>query len=121
MTMTSFRDMQGVVAACSLAIAVGLTVASSAAGAEPYRRYARSYAPMPAYVVAESRYGNGTVTGPVRMGRVGPQVRMPGGNWLDCGNNCADTLRRATVDIWENTGSQMRDDGPGYIGFRLWF
>lgn len=121
MTQQSFHKVHGSIIAGALAASVALTAYAGSAGAEPYRRYARSYAPMPAYVVAESRYGHGSVTGPLRMGRVGPQVRLPGGNWLDCGNNCADTLRRATVDIWENAGSQMRDDGPGYIGFRFGF
>jgi hypothetical protein len=120
MSMTSILNGQGRVAAAALAIAIGMSAASSVADAEPYRRYARSDS-MPAYVVGESRYGHGSVTGPVRMGRTGPQVRLPGGNWIDCARNCADTLRRETVDIWENTGSQMRNDGPGYIGFRLWF
>lgn len=118
MSMRSILSGRTWVAASAILVAIGMAAGPDPAGAEPYR-YARSDS-MPAYVVAESRYGHGSVTGPVRMGRTGAQVRLPGGNWIDCARNCADTLRRETVDIWENTGSQMRNDGPGYIGFRLW-
>ena len=54
------------------------------------------------YVVAESRFGNGTVSGPIRRTRVGLQVRTPGGNWLHCARSCAETLRVNTVDFWQN-------------------
>ncbi|MFN3869695.1 MAG: hypothetical protein ACK4MF_11605 [Hyphomicrobiaceae bacterium] len=53
------------------------------------------------YVVARSRFGNGTVSGPVRETRVGPQVRLPGGTWEYCRRSCSETLRVETVDIWE--------------------
>ena len=55
------------------------------------------------YVVAESRFGNGTVVGPVRATRVGLQVRTPGGSWLDCSRSCSETLRVNTVDFWQNS------------------
>jgi hypothetical protein len=119
--MSAFRRIP---AQATLAAAIALLVSAGSAGdasAEGYRRHARSYASMPPYVIAESRYGNGTVRGALRMGRVGPQVQLPGGNWVDCGRNCAETLRRQTVDIWENVGSQMRDDGPGYFSLRFWY
>ena len=57
------------------------------------------------YVVAESRFGNGTVVGAVRQTRLGPQVRTPGGNWIYCRRSCSETLRVTTVDFWENEGS----------------
>lgn len=53
------------------------------------------------FVVAKSRFGNGTVSGPVRETRVGPQVRLPGGTWEYCRRSCSETLRVETVDIWE--------------------
>ena len=56
------------------------------------------------YVIAQSRYGNGTVTGPVRKGPKGLQVRTPGGNWYYCRASCSETLRAETVDQWENQG-----------------
>lgn len=55
-------------------------------------------------VVAVSRHGNGTVTGPVRLTRTGPEVRLPGGTWVGCRRSCAETLRVETVDIFENEG-----------------
>ena len=60
------------------------------------------------YVVAQSRHGNGSVSGPVRMTRLGPQVRLPGGTWEYCRRSCSETLRVETVDYWEG-----RSDGRG--------
>jgi hypothetical protein len=71
------------------------------------------------YVTAESRYGGGTVTAPVRPGPRGqPQVRLPGGTWIDCRQTCSDTLRRETVDFWQSRGP-FGPDGPGYLHFRF--
>lgn len=69
------------------------------------------------YVVAESRFGHGTVTGAVRPGRNGLEVQTPGGNWLECGRSCSETLRTETVDFWENKGAGQKDrtDNPGGI------
>jgi hypothetical protein len=69
----------------------------------------RGYPGVPAYVVAESRFGNGTVTGPVRPFQYGYQVRMPGGTWIDCRRSCSETLRVETVDFWENGKGGGRD------------
>ncbi|MFM9941822.1 MAG: hypothetical protein ACKVP7_20245 [Hyphomicrobiaceae bacterium] len=72
------------------------------------------------YVVAESRYGKGTVSGPVRPGRHGWQVRLPGGSWVDCARSCSETLRRQSVDFWESNGPQSQGgDSPGYFRFRF--
>lgn len=71
------------------------------------------------YVTAESRYGGGTVTAPVRPGPRGrPQVQLPGGTWIDCQQTCSDTLRRETVDFWQSRGP-FGPDGPGYLHFRF--
>ena len=56
-------------------------------------------------VTAESRFGNGSVTAPVRDTTKGPQVRLPGGSWVYCRKSCSETLRVETVDIFENQGS----------------
>lgn len=61
------------------------------------------------YVVAESRFGNGQVVGPVRRTSVGWQVKTPGGSWLHCARSCSETLRVNTVDFWENQGSHRGD------------
>jgi hypothetical protein len=52
-------------------------------------------------VTAESQFGNGSVSGPVRAGRNGLEVRLPGGTWVECANSCRETLRLETVDFWQ--------------------
>ena len=69
----------------------------------------------PRYVVAESHWGRGTITGAVRPGPHGYQVRLPRGTWIDCVRSCSDTLRRATVDFWQNNGPQAAESGRGYL------
>jgi len=71
-------------------------------------------------VVAESFYGHGTATAPVRRNSKGRlEVGLPGGTWYECAFSCSDTLRRQTVDFWENTPGRPRDtgDGVGYLRF----
>ncbi len=79
------------------------TAGAVASEAEAARRSTRG--PAGDYVVAESRFGHGTVSGPVRPGRNGYEVRTPGGSWLPCGRSCSETLRVETVDFWENKGA----------------
>ena len=52
-------------------------------------------------VVAQSKFGHGTVSGPVRYTSVGRQVRLPGGTWEYCKRSCSETLRVSTVDFFE--------------------
>jgi hypothetical protein len=52
-------------------------------------------------VTAQSRFGHGTVSGPVRTTRFGREVRLPGGTWEVCARSCSETLRVSTVDFWE--------------------
>jgi hypothetical protein len=59
-------------------------------------------------VTACSNYGNGCYTAPVRMGRLGPEMRLKGGTWIDCEGSCQDTLREKTVDFWET----LRERSP---------
>ncbi|MHA1164251.1 MAG: hypothetical protein ACTSP0_01540 [Alphaproteobacteria bacterium] len=67
------------------------------------------------YVTAHSRYGNGEVRAPVRAGRFGYQIKLPGGPWIYCENNsllfgrhrpCGETLRRQTLDFWETMSEE---------------
>lgn len=92
------------------------------AEAQARDRWGRS---QPSYVVAESRFGHGTVRGAVRLGATGGwEVQMPGGTWIPCRRNCADTLRAETVDFWENQGRNRIDNEPGLFGdlsIRRWF
>ncbi len=54
------------------------------------------------YVVARSHFGNGTLRAPVRRsGRGYYEVRMPGGTWISCKGDCAETLREETLDFWK--------------------
>jgi hypothetical protein len=55
--------------------------------------------------VAQSRFGNGSVSGPVRITSTGYAVRLPGGTWVACRRSCSETLRVQTVDFYENNGS----------------
>ena len=55
-------------------------------------------------VTAYSRFGNGSISGPVRPARFGWQVRLPHGTWVSCRRSCEETLRVETVDIFENQG-----------------
>ncbi|MGE5267403.1 MAG: hypothetical protein ACM3L9_08570 [Deltaproteobacteria bacterium] len=59
------------------------------------------------FVVANSRFGNGSVKGAVRRARDGNQVQLPGGTWVYCRASCSETLRVETVDIFENQGSMI--------------
>ena len=99
-----------------------LAVAAIGAGATASTVSAQGYGPRGdgGYVTAESRFGHGVVSGPVRVGRAGNrEVRLPGGTWLSCGRSCAETLRVESVDFWENkgAGNNARIDNPcGLLG-----
>lgn len=103
------------------AVGAGLVAASLGASAEASDRslYRATPAKHPGYVIAESRWGRGTVRGDVRPGRHGWQVRLPGGTWVDCVRSCSETLRLQTVDFWETVGPSARDGGPGYFHFEF--
>jgi hypothetical protein len=93
--------------------------AGFAAHAEAGRR---GYSGEADQIVAESRFGNGTVVGSVRQTRLGPQVSTPGGNWLYCKRSCSETLRVNTVDFWQNeqgAGNGAIDHEDGLLGRRL--
>jgi hypothetical protein len=57
--------------------------------------------PAHPHITSQSEYFPAdTVTGAVRRGPRGDEVRLPGGTWVPCGFNCYFTLRNATVDFW---------------------
>ena len=78
---------------------LGGAAAYDAASAQGYQ--SRRAGPPGGFVVAESRFGNGTVRGAVRQTSVGPQVQLPGGSWVYCKRSCSETLRAESVDFWE--------------------
>lgn len=96
------RRMRHVALALSFAGAASVTLLSSLP-AEAGRLFRR--APEGDVAVAESRFGNGTVSGPVRATSVGYEVRKPNGTWIACRRSCSETLRVETVDFFENDGS----------------
>lgn len=54
-------------------------------------------------VTACSKYGNhGCVTAKIRQTQLGLQYRSKGGNWIWCEHDCRDTIRRHTVDFWND-------------------
>ncbi len=90
------------VLAATVAGTIAMTAAYTSSDADAgFRRSAGSNGDRTGYVVAESRFGNGTMTGPVRFARNGREVRLPGGTWVGCRRSCSETLRVETVDFWE--------------------
>ncbi len=102
-------------AAC-LALATAALVASVSSASATIRRPPTSY--PGGMVVAESRFGNGTVSGPVRPARYGWEVRLPGGTWVACRRSCSETLRVETVDFWQSNaaGSAQITNECGIFG-----
>jgi hypothetical protein len=99
-------------------VAIGAAMTSSAEAGGGYGRHRSPVLHPGGYVVAESRFGHGTVSGPIRPARHGFEVRMPGGTWIACGRSCAETLRVETVDFWENRGAgrDRIDNECGLVG-----
>ncbi len=68
------------------------------------------------YVTAHATKGGKIVTAPVRPGRWGDEVLVPGGAWATCEITCEYTLRRLTVDFWDGIG-QNETVSPGYFRY----
>ncbi len=60
------------------------------------------------YITVQSNYTADTVSGCVRHGRRGPEVRLPSGAWIPCNFGCATTLRTQTIDFWHWIGENSR-------------
>ncbi len=70
------------------------------------------------YIYVESNFGSRKAVAPVRHGRWGDQVKIPGGGaWVDCEITCEYTLRRVSVDFWED----QRDGftSPNYFRYDI--
>ena len=82
-------------------LGAGLTCLAAGTSEAGRNRHVQNY---DGYVVADSRYGHGSVNGAVRDTSVGPQVQLPSGSWVYCRRSCSETLRVETVDRFENPG-----------------
>lgn len=97
MTLTSISSLMVSVAIVALCL--------PAATAEAAKR--RAEHAQDRYITVTSRYDAWkTVSGPVRQGRFGKQVRLPGGAWVDCEIDCYHTLRTQTIDYWQTLQEQ---------------
>ncbi len=90
--------------ALSCALVAGFALASVAPAEAGFRRDRGYNGNEEGYVVANSRFGNGSAQGRVREARNGLQVQLPGGTWEYCRASCSETLRVETVDKFENQG-----------------
>ena len=101
----------------TIPVAGSLIAPTADAGSRPWPDEPKS-----GYVTAESRYGYGSITAPVRVTALGRrEVRLPGGTWIECRRSCANTLRQETVDFWyiRTNVNSSGDDGPGYLTFQF--
>lgn len=69
------------------------------------------------YIYVESDYGPRRASAPVRHSALGDQVKIPGGTWVDCEITCEYTLRRLSVDFWEDQGRHVAS--PGYLRYDI--
>jgi hypothetical protein len=99
--------------ASAILVATAIVAFAVPALAGPRRAYDDS---APGYVTAESRFGGGTVSGPVRIGRYGREVQLPGGTWEPCKRSCSETLRVSTVDFWYAHGPNAVAPECGIFG-----
>lgn len=119
--MLFLRTLPQIALLVTLASGLAALVPPSAAQAQSLHRERLGPKPYPGSVVyAESRWGHGRVSGPVRQGRNGLEVRLPRGSWMECARSCRETLRMETVDYWESHGNHAKDPGPGYFRFE-WY
>lgn len=69
------------------------------------------------YIIAESNFGSRRQAAPVRHSALGDQVKLPGGSWADCEITCEYTLRRLSVDFWED--QQRHFTSPNYLRYDI--
>ena len=73
-------------------------------------------------VTAESLSGTGKITAPTRQGQFDREVRLPGGTWIPCKQDCQSTLRDESIDFWASrdrrSGGSSSDGGGSGGGGR---
>jgi hypothetical protein len=70
------------------------------------------------FVIANSRFGNGTLRGQVRRAALGWKVQLPNRRWAYCRRSCSETLRVETIDFFESNaaGSGQLTNECGIFG-----
>lgn len=104
--MTPITTTHALTTLCASFVAAALLIVATTSVDAGWRRD-RNADIYDGRVVAESRHGNGTVSGRVREARNGLQVQLPSGTWIYCRSSCSETLRVSTIDQWENQGSMI--------------
>jgi hypothetical protein len=87
--MTAFREILRGAAVVALATVVSYSAQGATLEPDP-----------DGFVVAESRFGNGSIRAAVRPSPLGWQVQLPGGHWAYCRRSCSETLRVETIDFF---------------------
>jgi hypothetical protein len=105
----------------SVRLSAGIALQIAGAALFSYASLAQNAASPPypdGFVVAKSRFGNGTMQGQVRRVALGWEVRLPGGRWVYCRRSCSETLRVETIDFFESNaaGSGQLTNECGIFG-----
>ena len=87
-------------AGASLFAASFLLLAVGPALADKARKGAEDFGDQSITVPSAKNPGK-KITGLVRSGPHGDQVRLPDGTWVLCAVTCAVTLRQNSYDLWE--------------------
>jgi hypothetical protein len=89
-----------------IAVSVTVLIGSTVLLVVPCEGQNAPASPYPSgVVVAQSRYGNGSIRAAVRRAGLGWKVQLPGGRWVYCRRSCAETLRAETVDFFETNAA----------------
>jgi hypothetical protein len=110
--------LQTVAALGGLTVAFAGGLGSAEAGKYCKGRHCDPYADEPGvyrYVYTESFIGRRRATAPVRHAPLGDQVQLPGGSWIYCEVTCEYTLRKNTVDFWDD--QTRRTTSPGLLRY----
>ncbi|HMN38784.1 MAG TPA: hypothetical protein PKD49_13885 [Hyphomicrobium sp.] len=99
------HTLPGMVALCCLAFFL-----------PPLQAWAQTASVEGGKIVAESRFGHGSISAAVRETQLGPQVQLPGGRWLYCRRDCSETLRVETLDFFEANTNSTGSLHPGQGG-----